>query len=469
MYPELVVVFAFENQGTSAAWDSAIVERSKCPDFQFKSGQMVEAQPSSSPRVLLVGLGLQSEWTMDVARKVFAALGRKLAALKVSQVTFDVHSEMDKPTTGQVLGESIGMLSWRFVEHKTQTDQDLTHDLEVSSLQEKFDSGLARGLELANSVNFARTLVATPPNHATPLWMAEKARGLERLGLKVKVLQGNDLTTEKLQGLIEVGKASENPPCLIRIEYSPNKTTDQKPVVIVGKTITYDTGGLAIKSKDGMKGMKYDKSGGCAVLGVMHAVASILKPSFPIVGILVAAENSISSNAFRMDDIFAFRNGKTVEVTNTDAEGRLVLADGLCWAAECENPSAIVDLATLTGGIVTALGGVYAGLFSNSDTLAETLISSGLESGEKIWRMPLHPDYTETMKSQVADLVNSAPTSGGHPIQGAAFLAEFVPDEIPWAHIDIAGVSKKESDSGAYCPGPTGFGVRLIVDYLSRI
>jgi leucyl aminopeptidase len=232
--------------------------------------------------------------------------------------------------------------------------------------------------------------------------------------------------------------------------------------VLLGKTITYDTGGLTLKINNGMVGMKRDKDGGCAVLGAMHAIATVLKPAFPVVGLLVAAENSVSDSAMRPDDVIVYRNGVSVEVTNTDAEGRLVLADGLCWACDEENASLIVDLATLTGGVVTALGSTYAGMFCDDAGLIARLEAAADLSGERVWRLPMHAEYREMMKSTVADIVNSNPNRKAHPIQGAAFLSHFVKDGVSWAHIDIAGVHAVDADTGPYIKGPTGFGVRLL-------
>jgi leucyl aminopeptidase len=239
--------------------------------------------------------------------------------------------------------------------------------------------------------------------------------------------------------------------------------------VLLGKTITYDTGGLTLKISNGMVGMKRDKDGGCAVLGAMHAIATLIKPAFPVVGLLVAAENSVSESSMRPDDVITYRNGVTVEVTNTDAEGRLVLADGLCWACEEENASLIVDLATLTGGVVTALGSTFAGMFCENTGLRGRLEAAAGRSGERLWHMPMHAEYKEMLKSPVADIVNSNPNRKAHPIQGAAFLTYFVKEETPWAHIDIAGVHAVDADSGPFIKGPTGYGVRLLADLVAGL
>ncbi len=375
--------------------------------------------------------------------------------------------------------------------------------LTVTASDAAFTAGMEYGLTLAHAVNTARALSQTPPNVATPLYIAQQALQLaQETGLTCRILQGEELEREHLSGLINVGKASINPPCLIRLEYTPaegnrgqgtgnraetgqetgireqgtagadlsfilHPSSFPNPLVLIGKTITYDTGGLSLKINNGMVGMKRDKDGGCAVLGAMQAVATLLKPNFPVVGLLVAAENMVSDAAFRPDDVLTYRNGVTVEVTNTDAEGRLVLADALCWACERENPGAIVDLATLTGGVVTALGSTYAGLFCEDDGLRAQLEQASEASGERIWRLPLHQEYRDMLKSPVADIINSNPNRKAHPIQGAAFLSYFVTDNTPWAHIDIAGVHAVDGDNGPFVKGPTGYGVRLLADLVT--
>jgi leucyl aminopeptidase len=297
--------------------------------------------------------------------------------------------------------------------------------------------------------------------------MAEQATKLARkTGMKVKVFRDDELVREKFEGLINVGKASENKPCMIRLEYAPKGGGKGKPIVLIGKTMTYDTGGLSLKVNNGMVGMKRDKDGGCAVLGAMHAIATVIKPNKRVVAYLTAAENSLSDEAYRPDDVLTYRNGVTVEVTNTDAEGRLVLADALCYTCEKDNPACIIDLATLTGGVVVALGSTYAGMFCEDDKLRAQVEAAATVSGERVWRLPMHNEYRDMMKSPVADIINSNPNRKAHPIQGAAFLSYFVKEGVPWCHLDIAGVHAVEKNAGMFIDGPTGWGVRLLAEML---
>ena len=479
-HPEAIVLLVFMDDASEvqkAAWasDAAVQAACKRKEFTGKAENLVEAfsmQAETSTRVLIAGLGKRESLNLETVRKVAAAVGRRLAIARDTKVTVanaDVFAgtSVNVQAAGQCFGEAFGLLSWKGRSFAGKgSEPPVLETLTVSTQDEDFSTGLEYGVRLAASVNLARDLSQTPPNIATPLWIAEQAAAIAaEVGLDCRILRGVELEQERLAGVINVGKASENPPCLIRLYYRPEHSQDSaKPVVLIGKTITYDTGGLSLKVNNGMVGMKRDKDGGCAVLGAMHAIATLLKPDFPVVGLLVAAENSVSESAFRPDDVLTYRNGVTVEVTNTDAEGRLVLADALCWACEVEAPRCIVDLATLTGGVVTALGSTYAGLFCEDEALLSSLEAAASVSGERLWRLPMHEEYRDMMKSPVADIVNSNPNRKAHPIQGAAFLSYFVTDEIPWAHIDIAGVHAVDADSGPFIKGPTGYGVRLLAE-----
>jgi leucyl aminopeptidase len=440
-------------------------------------GCIAEAFNEAGQRVIVVGLGEKKTLSAGTFRAVAGALGRRLAAIKADKVGVEldgpiVGAKLDEAEVGCAFGEGLGLLAWTCDEFRgSATTPRARAKLSVRSSSKAFRDGMERGLGLAESANIARTLSQTPPNIATPAYMAQQAKKIARqTGMKCTVIKGAELEKEKMAGHINVGKASENEPCIIRLEYTPARAgRGSKPAVLIGKTITYDTGGLSLKISNGMKGMKRDKDGGCAVLGAMHAIATVIKPRKKVVGLLVAAENSVSDEAYRPDDVLEFRNGVTVEVTNTDAEGRLVLADGLCWACAKENPAFILDMATLTGGVVVALGKVYAGLWCDDDKLRASVEEAAEVSGERVWRLPHHADYNEMMRSPVADIVNSAPVREAHPIQGAAFLSYFVDEGVAWAHIDIAGTHAVDKDTGPFIAGPTGFGTRLVAELMERV
>ncbi len=441
------------------------------------SGTIVESFSSrkgGSPlRVMLAGLGDKAKFEAGSLRGIAAAVGRRLAALKCTTLGVEldgaVHAaKLDVFDAGNAFGEGLGLVGWVCDEFKGKATPDPKRTklgVRVGSVD--FLSGVDRGLGLAESANFARTLSQTPPNIATPGYMANIAKRLAReTGLKFSVMEGDTLEREKMTGLINVGKASENKPCMIRLEYVPPGGGKGKPIVLIGKTVTYDTGGLSLKINNGMVGMKRDKDGGCAVMGAMHAIATTIKPKKRVVALLAAAENSISDEAYRPDDVLTYRNGVTVEITNTDAEGRLVLADALVWACEKENPGAIIDLATLTGGVVVALGSTFCGMFCEDDALRGKVEAAAAKSGERVWRLPMHNEYREMMKSPIADILNSNANRKAHPIQGAAFLSYFVEESVPWCHLDIAGVHVSEGNKGMFIDGPTGWGVRLLAEMM---
>lgn len=447
-------------------------------DATGELGTVVEAvSGKSGRRVLLVGLGDRATFECGSIRSAAAAIGRKLAATKATSVEFAFDgvlsgAKIDEHDAGECAGEALGLLAWVCDEFRGKATPAPTREKLAVRAEGDFAAGFTRGMAVAGAANLARTLSQSPPNIATPAWMAEQAKKVaRRAGLKITVTEGDALAREKCEGLINVGKASENKPCMIRLEYTPNRSrseraTRSKPIVLIGKTMTYDTGGLSLKINNSMVGMKRDKDGGCAVLGAMLAIGTTIKPRRSVIAYLVAAENSLSDEAYRPDDVLTFRNGVTVEVTNTDAEGRLVLADALCIACEKDNPAAILDLATLTGGVITALGSTYAGLFCDDDALRAKVDAAAKATGERVWRLPMHAEYREMMKSPVADIVNSNPNRKAHAGQGAAFLSYFVTEKTPWCHLDIAGVHVAEKNAGMYIEGPTGWGVRLLTNLI---
>ena len=447
-------------------------------------GRIVEAFPvgaggrgkSAGPgRIIVVGLGEKKSCNAETMRSVAGAVGRRLAVTGESKVEIDLAAAckaagLDVQRTGCAFGEGLGLIGWTCDEFRgSATTKKPLASLEVRSASKPFAAGLERGVGLAVSVNMARTLSQTPPNIATTGFMASEAKKMARqVGLKCTVIQGGKLDEEGLIGIKTVGAASENKPCLVRLEYTPSgRSRSGKPVVLVGKTITYDSGGLSLKVGGSMAGMKRDKDGGCAVFGAMHAIATVIKPNRRVVALLSIAENSVSDEAYRPDDVLTFRNGVTVEVTNTDAEGRLVLADALCWACEREDPACVIDIATLTGGVVVALGSTFAGMWCDDDTLRRKIEEASEVSGERVWRLPHHPEYRDMMKSPVADILNSNPNRKAHPIQGAAFLSYFVEDGVPWCHLDIAGVHATDKDSGPFIAGPTGWGTRILAEFVA--
>lgn len=451
----------------------ALIAAFKRPEATGEPGNVAEAFGAKGQRVLAVGLGKQGDFQVGGLRNAAAAAGRRLSAVKCESATIELDGilkavKADRAAAGSAFGEGVGLLGWVCDEFRGKGSTPSKRvKLTLTSSDKTFAAGLERGLGLAVSANYTRTLSQTPPNIATTSYMANSAKKLaKQTGLNFRIFEGSELVKEKFEGLINVGKASENKPCMVRLEWNPKNAKSSKPIVLVGKTMTYDTGGLSLKINNGMVGMKRDKDGGCAVLGAMHAIATVIKPRRRVVALLAIAENSISDEAYRPDDVLTYRNGVTVEVTNTDAEGRLVLADALCWACDQEDPASIIDLATLTGGVVVALGSTYAGMFCEDDNLRAKVEAASAASGERVWRLPMHQEYRDLMKSPIADILNSNPNRKAHPIQGAAFLSYFVEEKVPWCHLDIAGVHVADGNKGMWVEGPTGWGVRLLANLL---
>ena len=435
----------------------------KSPGFSGQAGSFAAADS-----VLVVGLGEKSSATMDSIRAAGAHVRSELERRGDTAAAIEIHHTMpagigSAEEIGQAFAEGVGLSNWRFTTHRGTASDAPPNEGRLALTSECSDvrAGLRRGLMLAEAVNTARELAATPPNICHPGWVASQARKLARTtGLHCRVIGAAEAKKLGMGGLLNVGKGSAQKPCLIILEHRPSKPKSDERLVLVGKTITYDTGGYSLKSSSGMKGMKYDMCGGAAVFGAMQAIASLKLP-VRVFGVLPCAENMVSDVAYRPDDIITMSNGTTVEVTNTDAEGRLVLADALAYSCSKLKPTRIVDLATLTGGVVVGLGHFCAGMWCNDRTLRRSIESASEASGELVWRMPLWEAHRQFMRSRHADLWNSAPSRNAHPIQGAAFLSYFVDEDVPWCHLDIAGTATTEKDTDLYASGPTGFGVRL--------
>ncbi len=332
--------------------------------------------------------------------------------------------------------------------------------------EEDLEPRLEKVRLLGGAVRIARDLGNRPGSDLTPEALASAARDLaeEGQGVRVTILGPKELTKEKMGGILNVAKGSAEEPRLIVLEHRPKKP--KKSIVLVGKGITFDAGGISLKPPKGMEWMKYDMAGAAAVLAVMRAVGSMDLP-IKVVGLVPAAENLPSGTALKPGDVITLSNGKTVEVDNTDAEGRLLLADALAYSAKF-NPDVVIDLATLTGACVVALGHEAAGIMGNDRELIDTLVSLGEEVGERVWPLPLYDEYLEYLKSPWADIKNAGSRWGG-PVTAGMFLQQFVPENVSWTHLDIAGVGYLEHEHNGLGRGATGFGVVLLLSYLERL
>ncbi len=362
--------------------------------------------------------------------------------------------------------EAVSLARWRSprwdAQGPTTELQRSTHVL-VGSAPIDLDRAVVR----TRSALLARTLATTPSNIKNPAWLARQAVTMARsAGLTSTVWTERSLATEGFGGLLAVGGGSATGPRLVQLDWRPVGTPKRgaEPVVLVGKGITFDTGGLDLKTADGMLAMKTDMSGAAIVLAVLTACQELAVP-FPVTGLLPLAENAISGAAYRPSDVITQYGGTTVEIGNTDAEGRIVLADALAYAATRLAPRAIIDIATLTGAARIALSRSVAPVFGTSDPLVDALIAAGETTGETLWRMPLPTAYRADLSSEVADLAHVVPGGVAGAVYAALFLREFV-GEVPWAHLDIAGPGRSDDDAGIFAKGATGFGTRLLLRYL---
>lgn len=422
---------------------------------------------------VLVSLGAKEKLSVEMFRRAGGGLVRWLAKNEVSRAALDA-SQLDQFAVDGALKafcEGLLMAAFKFDRHKSKKEDKPVVELyllvegDASQLQADVD----RVQILVRAVNLTREWDHEPPNVINPVTLAQRVTGLgQSLGLKITVFDDRQLEEMGAGALVAVGKGSAAPSRLIVLEYpGQGDGVGGKPVVLVGKAITFDTGGYSLKINNGMVGMKFDKSGAMAVIGALQAAAE-LRLKTPVVGIVSAAENMISGGSYRPDDILTTLSGKTVEVVSSDAEGRLVLSDALTYAQQAFQPRAVIDLATLTGGVVVALGNIRAGLFSNDEALAQALIDSGEQTFERLWRLPMDEEYFEGIKSDDADFKNSGARNAA-PIIGAIFLKQFIEEGTSWAHIDIAGTADLEKDMPYTSKGSTGFGVRLLIDYLQKL
>jgi leucyl aminopeptidase len=324
------------------------------------------------------------------------------------------------------------------------------------------DKGLSKGRIIADAQNFARDLINEPANKLTPRIMAEKAEAMAReAGLAVEILDEKKIAGLKMGALLSVAQGSPEPPRVMVVTYTPANPKPGAPVIgLVGKAVTFDTGGISIKPADGMEKMKYDMAGGATMLGVMRALAA-LKPSVKVICVVPSTENMPGGKAQKPGDIQTAMSGKTIEVLNTDAEGRLILADGIHYAKQL-GATHLVDAATLTGAIVVALANINVGVFGSDQAFTDKLLASSKAAGEKMWQMPIDDDYRDFIKGTVADIQNISSGKGGGAITGAMFIKEFTGD-TPWIHLDIAGTAWNDDAKPWLAKGPTGVALRTLV------
>ncbi len=448
-------------------------ERIRSSGFAGSEGSaLLHSTGGSLPagHLLLVGLGKEREIDADSWRKAAARMKKEAAGLGVKEAAFFFSPDRDSGVVAGAILEGTLLASYQF--NKYRSNSRPAPELQAITLFRpglKKDSAMERSLRLAEDfipgVFLARDLVNEPPSVSTARYLGEQAKlHCQGRGLSVEVWGKNKIQAMRLAGLLAVNRGSAEEPRFIRIGYKPTVRAKKK-VALIGKGITFDSGGLSLKNPKSMETMKIDMAGGAAVIGAMSVLPK-LGTAVEVTGYIPTTDNLPGGSAQKPGDVIRYLNGKTIEVLNTDAEGRLILADALALAAR-EKPDCMINLATLTGACMVALGNEVAGLFSNRDFLADLLIRCGRETGEKLWRLPLVKEYREEIKSSVADMKNIGGSYGG-AITAALILQEFVGDTA-WAHLDIAGPAFAEKE-GITCPkGATGFGVRTLLRFLSSV
>ncbi|HJW83108.1 MAG TPA: leucyl aminopeptidase [Anaerolineae bacterium] len=457
------------------ALGGAIGELIAAGDFKGKLNQTAVLYTRGSlpaPRVILVGLGPVADFSADRIRQASASAARRARELGAKSAASTAHGagtgQIDPQVAAQAVAEGtlLGLYEWTLhkskpKENSTAVESFTVYEADPSKIQ-AISSGVRIGSIIANAVNLARNLTNQPANFITPAALANAAQQLAgRVGLKCDVHDIDWIHAQGMGALLGVTQGSAQPPKFIVLEH---KGAEGDPLVFVGKGITFDTGGISIKPAEKMEEMKGDMGGAAAVIAALGAIAELNLP-LHVVGLAPACENMPGGTAYRPGDVLRAMNGKTIEIISTDAEGRLILADALSYAAALK-PKAVIDLATLTGACVVALGeDIAAGFFSNDDDLARQIKMVSQATAEKLWRLPLYEEYKEKIKSDTADMKNSGGRFGGVGTS-ATFLAEFV--SYPWAHWDIAGMVLSKSGPPYVVKGGTGFGVRSLVELARR-
>ncbi len=423
-----------------------------------------------SPRIILIGLGNYAEITAEKVRQVAGYTARQARDMGLKSLTMPLPPETQDDWT-QAAVEAALLSLYEFKEHKTQCDDKDAEDKSLDSLtflvgsdteKSLIEPIVERGRTIANGTMLARDLSNQPGNHLTPTQLAKKAQEVaEATGLNCTVFDKATLEEKGFRTLLAVAQGSAEEPRFIILEYTP-EGEERDTVALVGKGITFDTGGISLKSGKGMDEMKHDMSGAAAVLGAMQVIGHI-KPNVRVIGVIATTENMPGSTAIKPGDVVTSYSGKTIEIMNTDAEGRLILADALAWTAQYE-PNGVIDLATLTGAVIACLGHIAAGAMGTDDALMEKVKNAAEKTHERVWELPLWEDYDEGVKSKVADVQNIGDGTAG-TLAGGAFLKKFA-EGYPWVHLDIAGTAWGVKGSTYIPETASGYGVRLLVQMI---
>ena len=422
-------------------------------------------------RILIAGIGKKNKISSDIIRDVTGNITKKVHELGIKEFTIIVPNNIqiknNQIISAIVEGANLSLYDFDlFRKEKSSKNQP---DLSLLTLEKNAQNTIKNSIIISDAVKFTRDVANLPPNECPPAKLSEIAKKIANQNkMKCTVFSKNEIKSKGFGGVTAVGQGSKNEPKFIILEHRNGKK-EQKPILLVGKAVTFDTGGISLKPGEKMDEMKFDKCGGCTVLGIMKAISELKLP-INVVAIIPSVENMPDGESFRPGDIIKLFNGKTAEILNTDAEGRLILADGLGYGIKQYQPSSVMDFATLTGACIVALGTNVAGIVSNNSKLTSKIKLSSEKTSEEVWELPLNDDYMDMVKSKVADIRNLGIGRAAGTITAAAFLANSV-GNVPWVHFDIAGTawiqpSTKNKSYNAH--GATGFGVRLVVDYLTN-
>ncbi|MFP6900109.1 MAG: leucyl aminopeptidase [Opitutales bacterium] len=415
-------------------------------------------------QVLVMGLGKQDDFDAEAIRKAGGSIAKAALGQKVSSLAVECLCSGSDKSDCQALAEGLVLGSYRFTEHKAKDEDEV--NLEEAVALGCDEASLKKGSVIAGGVCLARDLGNHPGNVATPTRLADEAKKIAEAGdMKVEIFERKDIGDMGMGALAAVAQGSDEPPKFITLKYNGGPKS-QKPIALVGKGLTFDSGGISIKPSAKMDEMKFDMCGSAIVLGVMQVVAT-LKPALNVIGVVPSTENLLGPKACKPGDVLTAYNGKTIEVMNTDAEGRLILADALSYVTKNHDLEYALDFATLTGAVLVALGHHATGIMGTDEDLIAKIKASSERTGEKVWEFPLWDEYCEEVKSKVADLQNVGNGRTSGTIAGGAFLKEFVEGDTPWVHFDIAGTAWGEKEK-SYGPtkGATGNVIRLVLDLL---
>jgi leucyl aminopeptidase len=479
---EVLVLTHCDGEGLGTQ-DAALLDRAlggslrkllQSKEFEGKANEVLLYHTQGSvpaKRLVLVGLGKKNDVTLETIRQAMGTAAKRVRQAKAGSFTVMlptvIPTGMSSVEVAQAMVEGAILGSYQFTVYRTAAAEHAVGGMKVLIPQKgqlkQVSEGVRRGVATAEATVFVRDLCNHPSNVLTPTRVAEEANAIEKAEkISIKILEQKEMERLGMGELLGVARGSQEPPKFIILEYNGAKKKDERPVVLVGKTITFDTGGISLKPAENMEHMKADMTGGAEVLASIRAAARLKLP-LRLISILPVAENMPGGRAMKPGDVVTTLSGKTVEVQNTDAEGRLILADGLAYAMRYK-PAALIDIATLTGACVVALGQFAIGMFGTDQALKEQVRKSGQKAGERVWEMPLWEEYFEQLKSDVADMRNIGGRGGGM-ITAALFLSKFVGD-CPWVHLDIASTDWSERER-AYVPkGPTAIGTRLLLQYL---